>query len=142
VTSDLPGIACTAACATTWDDGTRLTLTAVPAPGQRFVGWRGACSGLDCTPTVTAQTAIEAVFAPVPTLRASVVGKGRVTAHGLDCPGVCRVRVQPYPVSLTARPARGWRFAGWSGACRGAGAVCRLPAPQADVAVRARFTKL
>jgi len=141
VTSDLPGLDCTGACATTWDVGTHLTLTALPAAGQRFVGWKGGCSGLDCTPTLTAPTAIEAVFAPILKLTASVAGKGRVLARGLACPSVCRTEIDPYPVVLTAKAARGWRFAGWTGSCRGTKAVCRVVATK-DVAVRARFTKL
>jgi hypothetical protein len=141
VTSDLPGLSCTASCATSWDAGTQLTLTAVPAPGQRFVGWKGGCAGLDCTPTVTGPTQIEAVFAPILRLSAAVVGKGRVLAHGLACPGACRADLDPAPLVITAKPAIGWRFAGWTGACKGAKRICRLAAPSRNVAVRARFTK-
>jgi uncharacterized repeat protein (TIGR02543 family) len=141
VTSDLPGLDCTATCATSWDPGTRLTLTALPSAGQRFVGWKGGCAGLDCTPTVTAPTAIQAVFAPILKLTASVAGKGRVVARGIACPGVCRAEIDPYPVVLTARAAQGWRFVGWTGACTGTKAVCRVVAAK-DVVVRARFKKL
>jgi uncharacterized repeat protein (TIGR02543 family) len=141
VTSDVPGLSCTATCSTTWDAGTQLTLTAVPAAGQRFVGWKGGCTGLDCTPTVTAPTAIEAVFAPVLKLTAAVTGKGRVVAHGIACPGLCRASIDPYPLVLTAKPSAGWRFAGWTGSCKGTKAVCRIVATR-DVSVRARFTKL
>ena len=51
---------------------------------------------------------------------------GSVSASGLSCPGSC---THAYPagtsITLTATPAGGSTFAGWSGACSGAGA-CTL----------------
>jgi hypothetical protein len=41
-------------------------------------------------------------------------------------------------VTLTARPTRGSRFAGWAGACHGRAARCTVETTRAT-AVRARF---
>ena len=43
VTSNVPGLLCSATCTTTWNTGQVLALTATPAPGSRLVRWSGAC---------------------------------------------------------------------------------------------------
>jgi 5-hydroxyisourate hydrolase-like protein (transthyretin family) len=45
VTSSPAGISCGSACSARFAVGSRLTLTATPAPGSTFAGWTGACSG-------------------------------------------------------------------------------------------------
>jgi Divergent InlB B-repeat domain len=45
VTSAPIGIACTAACTRSFPPGTAVRLTATPARGWRFAGWRGTCTG-------------------------------------------------------------------------------------------------
>lgn len=134
VTSDVPGIECAAACTTQWDAGSSLTLTAQHAAGSRFVGWSGACQGrLPCTLSVGAPQAVTATFGPlrVP-LSVRITGRGSVR-----CTPKCS---RPFPAgaSLTLRavPAKGWRFASWSGDCAGARiATCR---PRTDFHVTAR----
>lgn len=141
VRSDLPGVVCAQACTSQWDAGSRVTLTPEPAAGKRFVGWKGGCSGLDCTVTLTGPVAVQAVFGPSTVrLTAHVTGKGRVVGRGIACPPACSTAVEAGgPLTLDVRPARGWRFAGWTGACRGT-KLCRL-VPQAAVSVRARFVR-
>lgn len=56
-------------------------------------------------------------------LTVSLRGAGSVKGPGIDCPSAC---THSYPagtnVALTATPANGATFAGWSGACSGTGA--------------------
>ncbi|TML84193.1 MAG: hypothetical protein E6G08_17890 [Actinobacteria bacterium] len=73
-------------------------------------------------------------------VRVTVAGKGRVTSSpaGISCPGSCsHAFAAGTSVRLAARPARGRRFAGWSGACSGRGA-CTMRADRVR-AVRATF---
>jgi hypothetical protein len=60
-----------------------------------------------------------------PTLTVFASGPGTVTSspRGLACPGTCSASfAQGQAVTLTAEPQAGARFAGWAGACSGAGA--------------------
>jgi hypothetical protein len=50
VTSQPSGISCGTDCDGSFSLGTMVQLTAEPAPGSRFAGWTGACSGVGaCT---------------------------------------------------------------------------------------------
>jgi Divergent InlB B-repeat domain len=139
VVSDLPGLDCTAACATAWDTGTHVQLHAEGASGvSRFVRWSGACGGpSDCTLELTGAASATAVFGPlrVP-VRVGVTGRGRVS-----CTPRCTTRFAA-GVSLTLRAvaSKGWRFTGWAGACRGTRLTCR-PATDFGVTARAVFEK-
>jgi len=64
VTSAPSGLDCGATCASAFDAGTSLTLTAMPAAGSTFAGWAGAgCSGVgSCTLTVSAAQSVSATF--------------------------------------------------------------------------------
>jgi hypothetical protein len=138
VSSDVPGIACVATCTTQWDTDSVFTITASPAAGERFVGWRGACAGLgDCVVMLGAPQTATAVFGParIP-VKVAVKGKGRIA---------CTPRCSPSfragtLLTLRAVPAKGWRFVRWSGACKGTRGVCR-PKTDYALAVRATFAK-
>jgi uncharacterized repeat protein (TIGR02543 family) len=64
VTSAPAAIDCGKLCSAKVASGTRLTLTAAPAVGQKFTGWGGACSGalLTCSVTVNKDTQVQANF--------------------------------------------------------------------------------
>jgi uncharacterized repeat protein (TIGR02543 family) len=102
------------------------TLTATPATGSDFTGWSGACAGTgSCVVTMTAAQSVTATFTlQTFTLSASVdgTGSGTVTSSpsGINCPGDCS-EVYDYNtmVTLTATPATGSDFTGWSGDCTG-----------------------
>ncbi len=71
-------------------------------------------------------------------------GGGTVTGGGLACGTTCAAMVATTPVTITAAPASGSRFAGWGGAAAacGATAACALPIDTAAVAVSATFDDL
>jgi hypothetical protein len=142
VSSEPVGIACPPACAVVFDTGARVQLTAVPARGSRFLGWTGACTATAsiCNVTVDAARTVGARFGPA-TFRLSLAvgGRGRVSvpALGVSCAARCSTSVEADTVvRVRATPARGWRFASWSGACRGrAACTVRVSAPRSVGAV-------
>jgi Divergent InlB B-repeat domain len=146
VAADVPGLECAASCTTTWNSGQQLALIATPATGARLVRWGGACSGAaGCSLTVEPGAAVSALFAPAAfRLTVTVAGQGAVRSSraGISCRPRCSAAYPSYsPVRLTAKPAKGWRFRSWSGACRGSKKVCRVPMTAATKA-RATFIRV
>ena len=139
VTSDLPGLDCSAACTTQWDQGTSVTLTATPGAHLRLVRWTGACAGSSsCTVALGEAKSVAAVFGPLAIpVKVTTTGRGAVR-----CTPVCsRTFAAGDPLTLRAVPAKGWKFAGWSGGgCKGKFPVCR-PATQTSRTVRATFRR-
>ena len=116
-----------------------VTLTATPAPGATFAGWGGACSGT--IPTCTVQmTAARSVIASFTTgggggttsvlLSVSVTGSGTVSGGGISCGNGAAGCSANLPVNsavtLTATPAPGASFTGWTGACTGKAPTCTV----------------
>jgi hypothetical protein len=136
VSSAPAGISCGATCSATFTAGTSVTLTATPAAGSVFSGWSGGgCSGAGaCTLTMATATTVSAAFAPalvaVTVVRAGL-GNGSVTSvpAGITCGTTCSAS---FPsggsVVLTATPAGGSVFGGWSGGgCSGTGTCTVTP---------------
>jgi len=89
-----------------------ITLTATPAAGWTFSHWTGDATGSSNPTTITLRgdSQVTAVFVEDYTLDTRVVGMGSV-ARNPD-----RATYPPgTAVTLTAVPAAGWAFAGWSG---------------------------
>ncbi|MGH3066085.1 MAG: InlB B-repeat-containing protein [Gaiellaceae bacterium] len=146
IASDVPGLVCSQSCATTWNAGTRLALTATPGPGARLVRWGSPCAGASgCTVTVSSGSSVSALFAPASfRLTVSVSGRGAVrsTQPGITCRPRCSGTFPSYsPVTLVATPAKGWRFRSWRGGCRGAKRSCRVPMT-AVTSARAVFVRI
>ena len=150
VTSAPAGISCPTVCAASFAYETRVSLRAKPKPGWRFGGWRGsdACSKLDlvCDLTLVDPAFVHASFVPVEVpVRVAVRGRGRVVSApaAVACPRRCFARLR-YGTTLALRaiPAPGWRFAGWTGSCRGT-SPCRLSlaGSTSERRVRARFMR-
>ena len=73
----------------------------------------------------------------------SANGSGSVTSGDgyIDCPGACTHAYIPNQlVTLSATPASGWTFTGWSGACSGTG-YCNLTV-SANLTLTANFTNI
>jgi subtilisin family serine protease len=63
VSSSPAGIECGSSCSTTFAPGTQETLSATPAAGSTFAGWRGACTGTgSCTVSPTTAASVTASF--------------------------------------------------------------------------------
>lgn len=146
VTSNVGGINCGATCNAPYSVGTVVTLTATSDASSTFAGWSGGgCSGVGtCVVTVTAATTVNALFTiksyPL-TITTGGNGSGGVSSNpgGINCGSVCNANFNHGTlVSLTASPALGSDFTGWSGACTGLGA-CVVTMDQAR-AVTANFT--
>ena len=123
VASNPAGISCPSTCSGTFTGGTQVTLTPTPASGWAFGSWGGVCSGSGgCTVAMNAAESVTATFVQNPALSVSVTGSGSVTSSptGINCPSTCSANFAPgTQVTLTATPANGWGFSGWSGACSG-----------------------
>jgi streptogramin lyase len=150
VTSTPAGIACGATCSASFAIGTSVTLTAAPATGFSFAGWSGdGCSGVGaCVVTVDAATNIVAAFlantAPTETLSLDITGSGTVKSApaGIACSASCSASFTTgSAVTLTATPAAGFSFAGWTGGnCVGIG-TC-IVTMNAATTVTAGFTAI
>ncbi len=115
--------------------GTTVKLTATPIPGGRFVSWSGTCTGTNpvCTLVANKTQSATAKFAPeLAELDVSVIGAGSGTVTsdpaGLTCAGYQVSCAYAFPVgtriTLSATPAEGSYFAGWSGWCTGTEPTC------------------
>jgi len=101
---------------TQYASGTVVTLTANPASGWSFKDWSGAITGSTNPATITmnGNKAVTATFTQNPvyyTLTTSVVGSGSLTKNPSQAQYASGT-----VVTLTASPASGWSFKGWSGA--------------------------
>jgi hypothetical protein len=139
------GIDCTDACDFDLDEGTQVTLRAVPDRGARLVSWSVAACGArpTCAVTTDADKTVRATFGlGTVRLTARVTGRGTVrsTPAGIACPRACsRAFTFGRAVQLTARAAAGWKFVAWSGACHGVGR-CTVRLTRAGL-VRAQFRR-
>ncbi len=134
VTSSSGGIDCGTTCSASFASGTAVTLTATPGAAYQFSGWSGACTGTGaCIVTMTAARSVTATFGSCAsgtlTVMKSGAGTGTVTSNTgtINCGTTCSAGFGCVSSTiLTATPAAGSRFAGWSGACSGTGATCTV----------------
>ncbi|HTM22799.1 MAG TPA: choice-of-anchor D domain-containing protein, partial [Kofleriaceae bacterium] len=134
VTSAPAGIDCGADCADTYLDGTMVTLTASPAVGSRIASWNGCDSATagTCTVTMSGSRAVTATFELESygvTVSKTGAGGGTISSApaGISCGADC-TESWSYGASvvLTAVPAAGSSFSGWSGCDSASGTTCTL----------------
>ncbi|MBN2503293.1 MAG: fibronectin type III domain-containing protein, partial [Anaerolineales bacterium] len=94
-----------------YDDGTIVTVTAVPAVGWVFTGWSDDLTGTTNPETITmdADKTVTATFVEEFDLTTAVVGNGSIT---LDPTG--GTYADGTVVSVEAVPDTDWQFTGWS----------------------------
>ncbi len=145
VTSGANGQECDGSCTTEWDAGTEIELVADALPGFGFGSWTGACTGTSdstCFVDLGANTEAGAVFRPLRRLALQITGRGTVTASDVRCTRSCSTQlVEGSRVALRARPARGWRFLRWSGACRGSRPACTVQVGSGGAKATAVFAR-
>lgn len=117
VTSTPSGIVCPATCAAAVVAGTTVSLSANPSAGSVFGGFSGACTGKNCTITVTGAANVTATFAPE-AVEAAVVGNKirktgpprarRILSVTIDADEEVRIvlRIQRGGVTLQTRRVR------------------------------------
>jgi hypothetical protein len=154
VETSLPGIECGAACngaSAEFSVGTSVTLTARSSAHSTFQGWAvagapSACPGTSpCHLTLATDAEVTARFEAVPqrtlTVARAGAGSGVVASQpqGIDCGSSCSLSAdQGAAIVLSAVPARGSVFAGWSGGGCSGGGDCEVRLGT-DAQVTARF---
>ncbi len=151
IVSSPPGINCGADCNEDYPNGTSVILEVSASGSSQFVGWSGACAGVNgdqCTVVVDRPRSVVANFAnEVQENRNQLIvskdgtGTGKIISSltGINCGSDCS---ETYPsvteVRLTATPEANSTFSGWHGACSGTG-VC-LVSVRGTTSVIATFT--
>lgn len=123
VTSVTPGIDCGKECSGSYPLHTQVTLTAASGAFSTFTGWSGeGCAGTgDCVVTMDGEKAVTATFDLIQqtlTVTKNGAGTGTVTSApgNLDCGASCTADFGHGTfVALSAAPASGSGFTGWSG---------------------------
>lgn len=146
VTSEPAGIECSSGtCEEGFNEGSTVTLTATPAPHNRFAEWLGPdcdeSTQPTCEVTMSAGKALSAKFEPIPqqSLELSVSGEGSVESQpgGIACPTFCSAGFdEGSTVVLTPKPAIHHQLGAWGGACAGTGAgvPCEVSMNEAEMA--------
>src|SRR6266704_1835466 len=129
VTSTPAGISCPGTCSASFASGTSVTLSASAGSGFAFAGFGGPCTGSSCSIVLSSDQSVSATFTASASnqLTVSVTGSGTLTSNpaGINCPGTCNANfADGTNLALTATPASGFTFSGFSGACTGT--TCQL----------------
>jgi List-Bact-rpt repeat protein len=131
VASAPAGIECDSTCTATFDDASRVTLTATPAAGYRFGSWSGCASvtGNQCTVSLTDDRTVTVTFVAQRAANIQKTGAGSVTSNlaGINCGTTCSALYDvSTPLVLSATAAPGYAFRGWTGCDTAIGNQCAI----------------
>jgi hypothetical protein len=138
VSSSPAGLSCGGTCSSFFAQNTVVTLSATPGPNFSFTaagaGWSGAgCSGTGtCVVTMDQAKNVTATFVSTNqtlTVGRTGSGQGSVSSSpaGINCGATCTKAFSVSTVTLTASPAGGSVFNGWSGGgCAGLEPTCAV----------------
>ena len=135
IASSPGGINCGATCSANYKAGNIVALTVMPSTGSIFTGWSGSCSGVSttCVVNMDANKTAAASFtlnSYMLTVNSSCGGTITSSPAGINCvdgSGTCSSMFSyGDSVTLSATPATGAGFAGWTGECSGTGTCAIL----------------
>ncbi|OGW26073.1 MAG: hypothetical protein A2X59_10810 [Nitrospirae bacterium GWC2_42_7] len=159
VISSPSGIDCGLVCNKYFNEGTYITLTAIPDPDSYFEGWSDKICGYienykgTCTLMKNLNQSVQAHFRlkkVTATIEKQGSGSGKVVSHppGIDCGTNCSKDYPSYTaISLTATPDPGSVFVRYSGRVGAYDVICPWKNPcgvlmNADAKVTAIFDSL
>ena len=126
---------CSGTCNRVYGKDTMVKLTAVPAPGAALTSWSGVCRGKKsmCVVRLSSSKSVGANFEMLPVHALNYARGGaasgtvQISSSGqtMTCADSC---AHTFPagskITMTAAPATGKTFDGWTGLCRGRKASC------------------
>ncbi|HMC70523.1 MAG TPA: hypothetical protein VKJ07_15310, partial [Mycobacteriales bacterium] len=142
------GIDCPPTCTATEQLNSTATLTAVPQSGYVFTTWSSPCGTAPTCAIAMDDVAgkdVTATFGIAEQLSVGVTGSGNVSGGtgAINCGNggtACSSNfAQNSTVTLTATPATGANFLGWTDGCGGTGLTCTVLMNQAK-SVNAKFS--
>jgi uncharacterized repeat protein (TIGR02543 family) len=121
--------------------GDEVTLVPSADTGWHFAGWTGACVGMDpCNVLMNGNKVVTATFTVLPPVTYQLTIGVAPAGGGMTTPAAGTYTfAEGTVVDVTATPAAGYMFTGWSGACENSGA-CDVTM-DANKAVTATFTQ-